>query len=64
MIELVEKDIKTSIQILHIFKKVEERNGRYKKDPNGTFRNEMYNIWGKNRVDEINSILDTVEGKK
>ena len=49
MIELVEKDIKLSIKILPIFKKVEEiiniRRERedIKKDSNGTFRDEIYN---------------------
>lgn len=44
MLKLVQKNIKTVIlTVFHMFKK---RHKRYKKDPNRSFRNANYNIWG------------------
>lgn len=49
MTEFVEKDIKSSMTILHIFKKedksinVMRREMEEKKDPNIIFRDEIYN---------------------
>lgn len=50
--------------MFHMFKHIhdEERNERYKKDPNGTASDEKYDTWNfKNMLNEINSRLGRVE---
>lgn len=41
----------------------EERNGRFLKDLTGAFRDEQYNVWIEDTLNEINNRYDAAEEK-